>query len=69
MRESMAGVIVAEQHRVHDVGPARAGHPDAPTFLTAVQLAAAALFAYKGHQSAEDSWHGAGDYHAADASA
>ena len=46
--------------RVDDLRPARAREPDIPVVPAAIQLPAPLVLAYKGHQSGEGFWHGAG---------
>jgi len=45
---------------VDDLRPARTDEPDVAAISTAVQFAAALVFAYKDHQRSEEFWHGVG---------
>src|SRR3979490_2769199 len=47
--------------RLHDQAAARALKPHIAAINPTVQIAAPLVFAYKGHQGAEESWHGAGE--------
>jgi hypothetical protein len=49
--------------RVRDARPARAGDPDVPVVLPAVQVSVPLMFRDEGHQGVERVRHGAGDYH------
>ncbi len=44
-----------------DLCATRARQPDVAVVEAAVQVTAALVFAYKGHQSVEDSWHRGGE--------
>jgi hypothetical protein len=46
---------------VGDLCPAGAGEPDVAVVQAAIQFPAPSVFADKGHQGAEDRWHGAGE--------
>ena len=46
--------------RLHDQAAARALKPHIAAINPTVQIATPLVFAYEGHQGAEESWHGAG---------
>lgn len=51
-----------------DLCSTRAHQPDVPVVPATIQFPTPLVFAYKGHQSVEDSWHWGGeDYHGANA--